>query len=126
LKTLTEKIADRDHFTPNYVADGVRLVSPINFVNEDDIDFDKCRRISLREHKLNRKKTDIKPGDIILHRIGAGLGRVRRVQDWMPEFSILQSLAMIRPDQSKVSSGFLFGHSKTIKPKFKWRWVPRV
>ncbi len=112
LKDVTDKIADRDHTTPKYVDNGVLIVSPTNFTDEG-IDFDSCKKITSNAHKKNYQKTDVKPGDIILHRIGAGLGRSRLVDRSMPEFSILHSLAMIRPNTEKISSKYLFWSLKT-------------
>ena len=111
LTTLIEaclKIADRDHTTPVYVAEGVRMLSPTHFVGDDEIDFEACPRISVEAHLQNRAKTDLAVDDVIIHRIGAGLGRVRLVEAGMPEFSILHSLAMIRPRPHRLRSGFLY------------------
>jgi len=107
LRDLTIKIADRDHTTPEYVDDGVIMVSPTNLFDDEGIDFAACRNIPLRDHLINRKKTDIESGDLILHRIGAGLGAVRLVTDDMPEFSILHSMALVRPLRSAVSAEYL-------------------
>jgi type I restriction enzyme, S subunit len=108
LSAITQKIADRDHTTPHYVSNGVRMVSPTHFYGEDHIDFENCPHISRNAHAVNRKKTDIESGDIILHRIGAGLGRVRLVKNWMPDFSILHSLAQIRVAKEIVNERFIF------------------
>ncbi|HUX29520.1 MAG TPA: restriction endonuclease subunit S [Thiobacillus sp.] len=107
LRDLTIKIADRDHTTPEYVDDGVIMVSPTNLFDDEGIDFAACRNIPLRDHLINRRKTDIEAGDLILHRIGAGLGAVRLVTDDMPEFSILHSMALVRPLRSAVSAEYL-------------------
>lgn len=97
----------RTSATPSIRPSKLSMISPVNFYGEDGIDFSHCAQISGRDHAINRKKTDITTGDLILHRIGAGLGRVRIVQDWMPEFSILHSLAMIRADQEMINERFL-------------------
>lgn len=107
LRNLTSKISDRDHTTPEYVDDGVLMVSPTNLIEDDEIDFEHCRCISQVDHAINRRKTDIEPTDLILHRIGAGLGAVRLVNSDMPQFSILHSMALIRPLSEKVTSEFL-------------------
>jgi type I restriction enzyme S subunit len=107
LSKITLKIADRDHTTPQYVSSGIPMVSPTHFFGEDGIAFENCPYISMKDHLINRKKTDLEPGDIILHRIGAGLGRVRIVKKWMPDFSILHSLAQIRPDSNVVDESFV-------------------
>ena len=107
LRDISAKITDRDHTTPIYVDQGILMVSPINFFGEEGINFAACRKITLSAHQLNSRKTDIIPSDIIMHRIGAGLGQVRLVTDHMPEFSILHSLAMIRPDRSRILPKYL-------------------
>jgi len=107
LRELTAKIADRDHTTPRYVEDGVLMVSPTNLVDDEHIEFASCQRIPESDHRINSKKTDIRADDLILHRIGAGLGAVRLVTADMPEFSILHSMAQIRPLASRVCSEFL-------------------
>lgn len=107
LRECTQKIADRDHTTPVYFESGVRMISPTNLTSYEGIDFDGCKRITRRAHEINRKKTDLEPGDLVIHRIGAGLGRVRLVTADMPEFSILHSMAQIRPDDRKITSEYL-------------------
>jgi len=113
LGEITSKIADRDHTTPTYVEDGVIMVSPINFIRDEAIDFGACKRIPFRDHITNRRKTDVTFADVILHRIGAGLGRVRLVTQQMPEFSILHSLAMIRPNTCLVDPVYLLWAFRT-------------
>lgn len=111
------KIADRDHTTPTYLEDGVFIVSPTNLIEDEGIDFPGCKRISRKAHEINRKKTDLMPGDIIIHRIGAGLGRVRLVTEDMPEFSILHSMAQIRPNLRVISSEFMLWLMRTDSTK---------
>lgn len=107
LAICAEKITDRDHTTPIYLHDGVLMISPVNLYDEEDIDFDGAKRISQRAHLVNRKKTDLRAGDLIIHRIGAGLGRVRLITAQMPPFSILHSMAQIRPSPPTMSSEFM-------------------
>lgn len=107
LKNLTIKIADRDHFTPIYFEDGVPIISPKDFDENDKITFSKCKFISLAAHLKNRKKTNLETNDLVFTRIGAGLGKVCMVESWMPEFSILHSACMIKVDQEKVIPGYL-------------------
>lgn len=111
------KIADRDHTTPTYVEDGVLMISPTNLLGDEEIDFAGAKRISRRAHETNRKKTDLAPGDIILHRIGAGLGRVRLVKAWMPEFSILHSMAQLRSNPRQMTSEFMLWAMRTETTK---------
>ena len=87
LREITLKIADRDHFTPTYVEEGIIMVSPKDITEEEKIDFSKCKYITKEAHEHNSKKTDLKPGDLVFTRIGALLGKVCIVEPWMPEFS---------------------------------------
>ncbi len=97
MELLTQKIADRDHTTPEYVVnDGVLIVSPVDFDENDDIDFSHCAMISKEAHEKNKKRTDVRYDDLVFTRIGAGLGKVCYVSEDMPEFSILHSACQIR------------------------------
>lgn len=107
LGTITDKIADRDHTTPEYVDDGVLIISPMAFADDEGIEFGRCPRITRKAHLANCKKTDSKPGDLILHRIGAGLGRVRVVLEDHPEYSLLHSLALVRPNYQLITTSYL-------------------
>lgn len=107
LVSCVQKIADRDHTTPRYVREGVLMVSPVNLSDDEWIDFEHAKRISARDHAVNRKKTDLEPGDLIIHRIGAGLGQVRLISSKMPTFSILHSMAQIRPNPATMSGRFM-------------------
>ena len=107
LSQLTIKIADRDHTTPIYVQDGVPIVSPKDFDEDENIDFSNCVMISEKAHRINRKRTDITSGDLIFTRIGAGLGKICLVTEDMPEFSILHSAAMIRTAPSLNNRYFM-------------------
>jgi type I restriction enzyme, S subunit len=66
LSGCTEKITDRDHTTPTYVSKGVLMVSPINLSEDEGIDFAGAKRITHRAHQINRKKTDLEAGDLII------------------------------------------------------------
>lgn len=99
---VTEKITDRDHFTPTYYEEGIPIISPKDFYGNDKISFENCKYISLEAHQRNRKKTDLEVDDIVFTRIGARLGKACIVESWMPEFSILHSAAMIRVNHSKI------------------------
>jgi len=108
LESLCEKIADRDHTTPKYVDYGIRIVSPKDFDENEVINFENCAMISLFDHLINKKKTDIRAGDIIFTRIGAGLGKSCLVTEKMPEFSILHSAAMIRSNKKNAPLFLLY------------------
>lgn len=112
-ESITLKITDRDHFTPTYFEHGIPIISPKDFGYNDRISFAKCKYISKEAHTHNRKKTDLEIGDLVFTRIGAALGKVCIVEDWMPEFSILHSAAMIRPNNKIISSSYMMYFMKS-------------
>jgi type I restriction enzyme, S subunit len=99
LREVTLKIADRDHTTPKYVDEGVPIISPTNLNNDGELDLTKLKLITKEAHKVNQKKTDLKPRDIIFSRIGAGLGKPYLVKEQFWDFSILHSLCQIRTNE---------------------------
>lgn len=107
LKDVTMKISDRDHYTPEYQADGLPMISPKDFRARDEIDFSQCARVTEREFSRSRSKTDLVPGDLVFTRIGAGLGKVCLVVDSMPQFCILHSACQVRPIDSVIRGDFL-------------------
>lgn len=107
LGEITLKIADRDHYTPEYVERGIPMISPKDFDENDKIKFSSCKYISIKEHLHNKRKTDISVDDLIFTRIGALLGKICLVTPNMPEFSILHSAAMIRANKIEVIPEFL-------------------
>ena len=123
LDSVCHKIADRDHTTPKYVPDGVFIVSPKDFNELHEIDFSNCQRITFEAHLINKRKTNIENEDLIFTRIGAGLGKICKVTSEMPEFSILHSACMLKPNQSKILSDFLMYY---IKSEFAQRQIVDV
>jgi len=107
LKDVVIKISDRDHFTPTYVEVGIPMISPKDIKENERIDFSNCKYITEEAHQKNRKKTDLKTDDLVFTRIGALLGKICIVENWMPEFSILHSAAMIRANKSVIKPEYL-------------------
>ena len=106
LSNCSVKIVDRDHRTPKYAKQGFPLVSPENFFGVNNIDFSECRRISEEELLLDRKKCDPIEGDILFSRIGT-IGLVRLIETERI-FSVLHSIALIRPNEKNIEKEFLF------------------
>ncbi|QQR92239.1 MAG: restriction endonuclease subunit S [Candidatus Iainarchaeum archaeon] len=106
LKDICIKISDRNHTTPNYVSDGIPIISPTNFFGINNIDFANAKKISFEDHQLNKQKTDVRNGDLLLSRIGT-IGLVRYI-DFDIEFSILHSIVQIRPDNNIISGKYLY------------------
>jgi type I restriction enzyme, S subunit len=98
LKDLTVKISDRNHTTPIYTdsKNAFPIISPKDLDDNMDLNLDKIKYISAKDHDENRLKTDLLPDDIIFSRIGAGLGKSYLIKKNFYNFSILHSLCQIR------------------------------
>jgi type I restriction enzyme, S subunit len=79
-------IRDGTHDTPNYVEDGMPLITSKCFENEK-INFELAKKISLKDHKEISKRSLVEKGDILFSMIGGNLGNMVFV-DTSKEFSI--------------------------------------
>jgi len=105
LSSVCQKIADRDHTTPKYVIEGIPIISPKDFT-KGGIDFSKCKKISVKDHEINKKRTDLRKSDILFSRIGT-IGQVRFV-DAEEQFSILHTIVQIRANEKIVTPRYLY------------------
>ncbi len=101
LSDLTDKIVDGVHSTPKYKSSGIPFLTVENLTGGENIDFDKVRYISERDHRLFSLRADPRPGDLLVTKDGT-LGVARTIPDGCPSFSIFVSLALLRPKKSKV------------------------
>lgn len=100
------RVMDIDHKMPKSVDDGLLFISPKDFI-ADGINFEDAKRISVEDFKRISHKCEPKPGDIIYSRIGAKLGRARKVP-LNVKFQISYSLCLIRPHSLLKSNDFLY------------------
>lgn len=107
IKTLGEiasKVTDGTHKTPKYVASGVRFISAKNIKN-GRIDWRETRHITKLEHDEISRRCDPQRGDILLTKSGS-LGMAALV-DVNEEFSLFESLALIRVKNDLIESEYL-------------------
>lgn len=106
LKNLTSiSITDGTHQTPTYAKSGYIFLSSKN-VTSGVIDWDNVMYISEDLHKELNKRVSPKKDDILLAKNGTT--GVAAIVDRDAIFDIYVSLALIRPDKSKVLPRFLF------------------
>ena len=105
LKNLCQQIGDIDHKMPEAVDNGIPYISPTNFIGNNEIDFDNCKKIS--QNSFNELSRKIRPnyGDIIFSRY-ATLGAVRIVKD-SRDFLVSYSCVIIKPNE-RVLSEYLY------------------
>ena len=69
LKTISEKITDGTHKTPNYVKYGIPFLSVQN-ISKGKFNFKEIKYITKDEHKILSKRVNPRIGDILMCRIG--------------------------------------------------------
>lgn len=88
-------ISDGTHQTPNYVEDGIPFMSaqnvkPFKFIPH------KCRMVSNNDYEHYIKNTKPEKGDILMARVGAGIGEAAIIDTEM-DFAIYVSLCLLKP-----------------------------
>lgn len=101
---LCFKVTDGTHFTPHYVESGVRFVSAKDIVGGALV-FNRCRYISKDEHEKLYRRCNPEYHDIVISKSGS-IGTVALVQDH-DEFSLFESLALLKFDQTALCPTFL-------------------
>ncbi len=104
LNELCIKITDGTHKTPKYLEKGVVFLSAKNIKNFK-LNCDAPKHISQEEHQTLKNRCMVENGDILITKSGS-LGMAAKVQfDF--EFSIFESLALIKYIREKVNGDFL-------------------
>ena len=88
-------ISDGTHQTPSYVETGMRFMSaqnikPFKFMPH------KCKMVSNNDYEQYIKNTKPEKGDILMTRVGAGIGEAAIIDTEM-DFAIYVSLCLIKP-----------------------------
>ena len=102
LETLCTKITDGTHVTPTYLDEGVPFLSVKNITRfPGQLDFSDIKYISPEEHKKISKLSNVERDDILYTKVGATYGYAQIV-DTDREFSIFVSVALLKPDKTKI------------------------
>ena len=99
LTTLGEvchKITDGSHNPPKGKESGMIMISGRN-VTDVGIDLQKVRYISEEEFALENKRTDVKPGDVLLTIVGT-IGRTLVFPEDFPKVTFQRSVAVLKPN----------------------------
>ena len=106
LSDVCLKIADIDHNMPKEVENGLPFISAKDLKDDGTISFENVKKISVEDFtRLSRK---IKPelNDIIYSRIGAKLGKARKVRTDI-SFIASYSCCTIKPNTDLINTDFL-------------------
>lgn len=106
LGEICNKITDGTHFSPPNTEKGIPYVTA-KHLKKDVIDFySNATYVSLEYHKEIYSRCAPKKGDVLYIKDGATTG-VAAVNEYDFEFSMLSSLALIKPDKELLNSYFL-------------------
>ena len=105
LSEICENITDGSHFSPQLTNDGYPYITVRDIV-EDSINFADCKYVNEQDYrKLAGNGCKPSKGDVLFSKDGT-VGKVALV-DTSREFVVLSSLAILRPDQSRVFPPYL-------------------
>lgn len=104
LDSLCFKVTDGTHFTPRYADEGVRFVSAKDIVGGKLV-FDRCKFITREEHDKLYRRCNPEFHDIVVSKSGS-IGTVALIGD-RSEFSLFESLALLKFDQHSLLPEFL-------------------
>jgi len=104
LEDVCDLITDGTHDTPDYVEEGVPLLTAKN-VFWDRIDTRNVRRISRSDHEQIYRRCPASKGDILFINIGATTGTAKKI-DIDLEFS-LKNVALLRTSPTKLNADYL-------------------
>ena len=110
LGDIADKITDGEHQTPQRSTHGIKLLSARNirdgFIDVEDVDY-----VSSEEHERIKRRCNPEPGDVLISCSGT-IGRVATVTTPEP-FSLVRSVALIKPKRDVIDSTFLEYHLRT-------------
>ena len=106
LGDVCNDIADIDHKMPPVCEKGIPYISPLNFTNDNKIDFDSAKKISKDDFIKLSKKCKPERDDIIFPRYGT-IG-VLRVVETDIDFLVSYSCATIKPHLTQVDSKYIY------------------
>ena len=111
LGQICTRITDGTHQTPNYQDQGVIFISAKN-IKDGQLDFADRKYITREEHEYLTKSAKPTPGDLLLTKSGS-LGDVAIIPTLDFEFSIFESLALLKPRRDLVDSNYLYQYIRS-------------
>jgi type I restriction enzyme S subunit len=106
LEQACEKIQDGTHFSPKSKSGPYMYITSKN-IRMGRMDVSDVSGISEEEHRAIYKRSDVRKGDVLLTKDGAQAGNIA-INTIEGEFSLLSSVAMIRPNLNVVCSEWIY------------------
>jgi len=109
LSYVCKFLVDGTHHSPESHFEGDYLYITAKNIKENGFDFSEITYITKEDHKQIFSRCSVQKGDVLYIKDGAtaGIAMVNYLDD---EFSLLSSVALIRPMPSKITSNFLAYH----------------
>ena len=104
IEEVCQKVTDGTHFTPKFVAEGIPFIT-VRHVQDGIIEFDSADRIPRETYDELCGTYQPLKGDVLFSKDGT-VGKVHLVED-PPEYIVLSSLAILRPESQLLDSRFL-------------------
>ena len=105
LEDVSLNITDGTHFSPPTIDEGYPYITSTN-IRDWGFDLDDLKYISEEDHKEIISSCNPEPGDVLYVKDGANTGNVY-VNTLDFEFSLLSSVALIKPNKNQVKPWFL-------------------
>jgi len=112
LLEVCNKVQDGTHFSPRTTTGEYRYVTSKN-IRDGYLDLRDTGSISKDEHEGIYKRADVRFGDVLLTKDGANAGNVAMNSVEEP-FSLLSSVAFIRPNPRMLLSQYLFEYLRSL------------
>ena len=106
IKDICISITDGSHNPPQGVSQSNYLMLSSKNIFNDHITFDDPRYLTEDAFLYENKRTNVKPGDVLLTIVGT-VGRSAVVEDGMPSFTLQRSVAVLRPKNEICLGRFL-------------------
>jgi len=106
---MCERLVDGTHHSPESHFQGDYLYITAKNIKENGFDFSEITYLTEKDHRDIFSRCSVQKGDVLYIKDGAtaGIAMVNYLDD---EFSMLSSVALIRPMKSKVIPSFLAYH----------------
>jgi type I restriction enzyme, S subunit len=116
LEDVADKITDGEHLTPKRSSSGVKLLSARN-VHDGYLDLSDVDYVDEEEYQRIRKRCDPQYGDLLISCSGT-IGRVATIE-MRERFSLVRSVALLKPKTCKVRAKYLEMYLRTPYMKAK-------
>lgn len=113
LDDVSLKVTDGEHGKVNQIENGRLYLMARNITVNNTFDLTDVSYISEEAHQKIFKRCNPQPGDLLLVCVGATIGKAALVPEGMEEFSIARSVALIKPNLTKLNSKYLLWFFKS-------------